>query len=176
MSNPFKKLGDKVKQIPGKVDPRQGHGHGFNPDPRKALDKVEHLPDEALKEIPKLVGHALEELVKEAQRGALRKAVNVLEAEVPDDVSLTIGPVGLDIPDVRTRFDAIRRWANNPPANKNDIRHMIEDLAPASVSITLSSQLAIVFVSSSSLSLGMTMTWPTAEFLKRLDGIWSRLS
>ena len=163
--NPFRVIKDTTGKVINPV--KKGINQG--------VDEVSQLPQEALDEIPKLVEEALELAIKEAQKGVLGKAVKILEAAAPDKVNLTIGPVGLEIENVHQRLTVIKSWAKNPPTDKAHIRSMIETIGPSSVSINLSAELALVFVSSSSLSLGMAMTWNTSDFLTRFETIMHSL-
>ena len=175
MGNPFKKIGDTFRRLPEQIpNPIPGKG-GNVPSPGNVLEDIKDLPEEALDEIPKLVEEAFEALIKEAQRGVFKKAVQILESEVPDSVSISIGPIRLAIPSVGDKLDTIRKWAKNPPSNKSDVRVMIIEIAPETVSITLSAELALVLVASSSLSVGMTMTWETDKFLTRFTKVVGQL-
>ena len=142
---------------------------------KNKAEDVTDIPEEVFEKVPELVEKALEAAIKEAQKGVLSKAVHVLEAAAPDKVGLTIGPVGLNIGDVHDRLDTIKQWAKHPPSSKHDIRRMIETIGPSSVSINLSAELALVFVSSSSLSLGMSLSWETSAFLDRFEQIMGAL-
>lgn len=143
--------------------------------PRQVSREVQHLPKEILDEVPKLVEQALLEAIKQAQKGVLKKATKVLEASAPDNVQLTIGPFGLNINDVHERLPMIKKYANHPPSKKSDIKKMILDIVPSSVTINLSAELALVLVSSESLSLGMTLEWETSAFITRFEDIMRSL-
>ena len=148
----------------------KGVGNNIRPD-RIAQQAADIVKKEVVDEVPKLLEEALKEVLKQAQKGVLQQAIKVLDAAAPDTVSITIGPVGVNGIDVRQKISTVKYYANHPPQKNSDIKKMVQDLAPDSVSITLSAELALVLVSSSSLSLGMTLDYNSREFINRIDAI-----
>ena len=80
----------------------------------------------------------------------------------------------LEIGDMTGRIDTLQRWAKKPPSSKNDIRQIIIEVAPTSVSINLSFSLAFLFVQTDSLAFGISATYETEDFLNKMDAILGR--
>ena len=112
--------------------------------------------------------------MKEISRGAINKVVDAAQVVMPTSVGLSLGPIKLSIGDMTGRIDTLQRWASNPPSSKDDIRQIIIEVAPTSVSINLSFSLAFLFVQSDSLKLGVTATYNTKDFLDKMDEILGR--
>ena len=112
--------------------------------------------------------------MREISRGAINKVVDAAQVVVPTTVALSLGPIGLSLGDMTGRIDTLQRWAKKPPSSKNDIREIITELAPTSVSINLSFSLAFLFVQSDSLQFGVTATYATEDFLNKMDEILGR--
>ena len=152
----------------------KGVGNNIRPD-RIAQQAADIVKKEVVDEIPHLLESALSEAIKAAQSGVLKQAVKVLDVAAPDSVSLTIVPVGINGINVRQKISRVKYYANHPPGKKSEIKQLVKDLAPEGVSITLSAELALVIVSSSSLSLGMTLDYSTSDFIDRIDNIINAL-
>ncbi len=144
------------------VHPVEGVAHD-------ALNKARHLEENLEHQVENAIKVALQKALSELQKGVLHKAVRVLDAARPDTASIQIGPITLGGINVQERFDALRLAVDNPPKDGAGIKSLVKQLAPNTVSITLSAEIALVFVSSDSLSVGMTMEWDKDEFLKRAD-------
>lgn len=189
MGNPFKKVGDMAKDAVGTVtggarDVAQSGGDEIRSVARdvanEVVEPVRHVADQALDKAQSLegdIGHLVDDAVKKAlqlalrelQRGVLSKAVRILDSAAPDTASIQIGPVELGGINVRDRYDALRLAVDNPPRDGSGFKRLAQTLAPETVSITLSAELAMVVVSSDSLSVGMTMVWSRDAFLQRAD-------
>lgn len=166
----MKIFGKKVS-VPNPTDVLHDAHHQAQQAVSAAPDAVQDAVQEALAEVPPIVEAALEHMIEAAASGILDKAVKVLHLAVPSRVKLTVGPVGLHISSVDGLIDSLDAWAHHPPTDANGVRMMIEDLAPDSVSITLTAELALVVVSSASLSLGMEPEWDKDDFLTHLDDL-----
>ena len=112
--------------------------------------------------------------MKEISRGAINKVVDAAQVVLPTSVDLSLGPIGLNIGDMTGRIDTLQKWASNPPSSRNDIRQIITEVAPTSVSINLNFSLAFLFVQSDSLEFGVTASYETEDFLNKMDEILGR--
>lgn len=121
--------------------------------------------------LPALVEDALHEAIRAAASGALTKAVDIIQVAAPDEVDLTVGPITLAIGDLKERIDTLQKWARRPPTGKGEIRQIIEEVAPSSVSVNLSFSLALVVVQTDSLECGVNLSWETAKFLDKFEDI-----
>ena len=92
---------------------------------------------------------------------------------MPSSTSLSLGPFVLAIDNVTERVDVLQRWASKPPSSKSDIRAIIEEIAPSSVSINLSFSLAFLVVQTDSLEFGIESTYETKDFLDKFDELLS---
>lgn len=131
--------------------------------------------EKAREEVEKIVWKAVELALVELEKGVLKKALAVIDASVPDLVSIQIGPITLFGIRVREKLDAVKRIAQNPPKDAAGFKQAAADLSPASVNVTLSGQLALLIVSSESLSVGMTLTWEPDRFLDRIEALIKEL-
>ena len=113
----------------------------------------------------------LREILRAAASGTLDKAVDVIQVALPSTFSLKIGPLGLELSDVKDRIDTLQRWANHPPKSDKDVKEMVRTLAPTSVSLNIDFQLALVFISSDALEVGFGMSWNTEDFLEHYDDL-----
>ena len=140
---------------------------------KSSFEELEDELEEAAKDAFEAVKDEAMELaqaaMKEISKGALNKAVDAIQIVVPKSISLGLGPIGLEIGDINDKIDTFQKWASNPPSTKNDIRAIVEQIAPSSVSITISIGLAFLVVQSESLELEVGATYETSDFLDNLD-------
>ena len=142
---------------------------------KKAIGEIDKAGQKAIKEIEKGVNTAFQAMLREIQKGALNKAVDIIQVAAPDAVELKMGPIGLPIEDIKERIDTLQRWAKKPPSKNSDIKKMILELAPTSVSVELSASVAFLVVQSDSLEFGVTMSWQTEMFLEKFEDIFKHL-
>lgn len=138
---------------------------------QQALHQIEGATQKAMRTLEHTAQHAAEELLATVSAQALRKALTIAEALAPDQFTLQIGPVVLEIDHIASRVEALRKWAGHPPANPAQIRSLIQDLAPTTCGIQVSAEFALLFVSSESLSVGVAASWTTEAFLERFNQI-----
>lgn len=141
---------------------------------KTATDEIKDAADKAKEGVEQAVETCLQTMLSEISKGALNKAVDIIQVAVPDSVGLKIGPVSLDISDVNSRIDTLQRWASHPPTSKEDIKEMIVTLAPTSVGVEFDVQLALLVVSSDALEMGISLSWETQSFLDKFESIMSR--
>lgn len=164
---------EQVEKLPAKVEKFadiEGKVNDLQKIPNEITDltkKIENLPEE-LKDIAE---EAVSTIIKEAQKTLLKKGVKFLKILAPDSMSLTIGFFTFTLDGVVDRIRVIESVANNPPASKDELLDVIKKLSPDSVTMSVSGELALVFVSSSSLSVGLSGTWTKEKFLKDANKI-----
>ena len=172
--NPVSQAGHEVEKLA-----RQAANEAVKPVKHvadEALAKAKHLEGNLEHEVEQAVKAALDLALREIQKGVLHSAVRILDAAAPDTADIQIGPIGLNDIDVRDRFDALRFAVDNPPRDKHGIKDLVQRLLPGSVSITLSAELALLIVSSDSLSVGMTLKWVRDNFIARADAALGALT
>ena len=121
--------------------------------------------------LPELLEEAMKKVLAEVQKGALDKAVDILQLACPSKFALKVGPMEIVLEDMNDRIDTFQEWAKNPPTGKGDLKEMIEKLAPTEVSLELSFAVAFLVVETDSLEFGFTMTWSTEDFLDHLEDL-----
>ena len=136
---------------------------------KDAKDDMEEFAEEAWDEAKEAATEAAQAALAEMSKGALNKVVDATQVLMPSSVNLSLGPFVLAIDDVTKRIDVLQRWASKPPSTKNDIRAIIEEVAPSSVSINLSFSLAFLVVQTDSLEFGIESTYETADFLDKFE-------
>ena len=136
-------------------------------------DDLEEAAETALEEAKDAATAAARAALAEISAGALNKVVDAMQMLMPSSTSLSLGPFVLAIDDWTDRVDTLQKWANKPPSTKNDIRAIIEEIAPSSVSINLSFSLAFLVVQTDSLEFGVENTYETADFLDKFDALLS---
>lgn len=166
--NPVKQAEKAAKEAKKAAEGAFKKGKGAAND---VVKEVSDLPGDIVDQIEKAVDLALKEALSIGSGVVLGKMVKVLEATAPDAASVKIGPVKLDVDDVHERIDTLKKWGHNPPKGKSGIRKMIEEIAPSSVSIEISGEIAFVVFGSDSLGAGFSLTWKTKDFLDRFEAI-----
>ena len=138
-----------------------------------AKDEIEDAVDDALEAAQEAATVAARAAPAEISAGALNKVVDAMQVLMPSATSLSLGPFVLSVDDWTNRVDTLQKWANKPPSTKNDIRAIIEEIAPSSVSINLSFSLAFLIVQTDSLEFGVENTYQTSDFLDKFDELLS---
>ena len=106
-----------------------------------------------------------------AAKGVLTQAIDLCQTLAPDTMKLKILAVFVVIDDIEDRIDVLRKWANNPPTSKRDLKRMIRQLQPTSCGIEVDLQAALLIVSSDAIEVGFSATWNTDRFLRRFDDL-----
>ena len=140
---------------------------------REIEDELEDLAEKALEEAKDLALETAQEALALISGEMLNKAVDGIQVVMPHSLSITLGPVTINVSDVKDRVDVLQKWAKNPPKGRNDLRAIIQEVAPSSVAIDLSASFAFLFVQSDSLSIGVSCEYNTQEFLDSLDDLLS---
>ena len=140
---------------------------------KDALDEIEDAVEDALEAAQDAATTAARAALAEISAGALNKVVDAMQILMPSATSLSLGPFVLAIEDWTDRVDTLQKWASKAPSTKDDIRAIIEEIAPSSVSINLSFSLAFLIVQTDSLEFGVENTYETADFLDKFDALLS---
>ena len=135
------------------------------------LESIEDAAEDAFEAVKDEAMAAAQAALKAASSEALNKVVDAAQVLMPSEVDLSLGPFGLAIGDVSQRIDVLQKWAKNPPSSKSDIRDIILEVMPTSVSIELSFSLAFLVVQSDSLEFGVTSVYETEDFLNKMDDL-----
>ena len=138
---------------------------------KDAKDEVEDFAELAIEEAKEAATEAAQAMLAELSKGALTRVVDAAQILMPSGVSLSLGPFVLAIDDITNRINTLQKWANKPPSTKNDIRAIIEELTPTSVSINLSFSLAFLVVQTDSLEFGIESTYETSDFLDKFEDL-----
>ena len=158
----FKKLGHEIEDGLKKV------GHDCEGNLKKAAFEIE---DTFKDKLPDLFHKAFTEILEEIEKGALHKAVDIIQLASPSSMELKLGPLGMMVEDIKNKIDTLQKWSDNPPTGHGDIREMIETLAPSGCSLEISVSLAALFVQSDSLEFGCTLNYTTEQFLDSLEDL-----
>ena len=138
--------------------------HDIKEEGEKVIDQLEVDAEEVVTKV-------LDEILSAIAEGAINKAIDFAQVAAPDVIGITLGPIRIEIGGVKERIDTLQIWASNPPSGKDDLRKMIETLAPTSIQVNLGAQIAAVVVSSGSLKVAIDATWTTESFLDKFDDI-----
>ena len=132
---------------------------------------TEKLPALAEKAVQDAIQAGAAKIAKES----LEAGLAIVKVAVPASLALQLGPVGFSISGIVDKIELLERWAANPPKGREQILAAVVEFDPGEVSITAEAQLALVLVSSESLSVGVTATWSAAEFVKNGDALLQRM-
>ena len=138
---------------------------------KNAKEEIEEFGEEAWEEMKKAANEAAHELMEEFQKGLLNKLVDGLQIALPTATNLKLGPFVLGISDWTQRINVLQKWASNPPTSRGDLRAIIEELAPSSVTIVMSASVAFVVIQTDSLEFGVENTYETVDFLDKFDDL-----
>ena len=136
---------------------------------KDAKEDIEEFAEETWEEMKESANEAAHALMEEFQKGLLNKLVDGLQVAMPTSTNLKLGPFVLGISDWTHRINVLQRWASNPPSSRNDLRAIIEELTPSSVTIVMSASVAFVVIQTDSLEFGVENTYETADFLDKFD-------
>ena len=145
--------------------------HSIEKFAKSAERNIERTAEKAIDSVEDAFEDALQALLAEVSKGAFNKAVDVAQTVAPDDFGLSIGPITLEISDIKSRIDTLQRWAKHPPDSSDKIKECIRTLAPSRVSVAVDIQFALLFVSSDALQVGFSAGWNTESFLEKFDDI-----
>lgn len=138
---------------------------------RDVVQHVREVESEAVAGAKKAFEEVVEAVVAAAASGALSKALDIARMGAPSGLTLTLGPVCFSVDDLQDRIDVLQRWSHQPPTGHHDIRKMIEEFAPSSVSVSADIQFALLVVSSEALEIGFAVQWETSDFLDQLEKV-----
>ena len=77
-----------------------------------------------------LAQDAIAEIIRAAGRKSLTTALEIIDTVAPDSISLTFGPVVIDVGDVFDKIETIRALAQNPPGRAQEITDAVISLGP----------------------------------------------
>ena len=143
---------------------------------RNSLKAVKGAVADIEGDIKKELVAEAKKVVRYVERKALGELVDILkltEDLLPDDVGVQVGPLGFSV-NPKQDVDAIQFYANNPPDSVDDYIGMVQDFAPASVSVDLSIQVDALVVGTE--AVDVTLTWNVQDdlpvFIAHLRKLW----
>lgn len=131
---------------------------------------AEHELSQVGEQAKKELEHIRDQAFKVLAKGSINKAVDVIQTTAPDSFGIKLGPFAFDFDKVQDRIDTLQKYANNPPALGN-FPDFVKQFAPASISVSLSAEIAFLLVASDSLSVGFTATYTLDGFISRYGKI-----
>lgn len=148
---------------------------------KQALATIKNAEQEAGKEIKKVANEALKGLKHEIQsllekvegqtaKEVLSLLVDVARTVNPDDVSVHLGPLTVDIGNVFEKVEKLAHYAEHPPKNKKTWKQFIKDMSPSSVALSASVGFAFI-IESSDLEVGIEATWTGDSVIENIDYI-----
>ena len=117
-----------------------------------------------------LAQEAVAEIIRAAGRKSLQTALEIIDTVAPDSISLTFGPVVIEVGDVFDKIETIRALAQNPPGRSQEITDAVISLAPASVHINLTVGLGFI-VQSDSAQVGIDLGWSGDSVFEHLPAL-----
>lgn len=173
-----RKAEESVKKVEHEVeDQLKDFAHDLEEEIEKTakdtLETIEDTAEDVFEEVKDTAIEAMQAAMRAASSEALNTVVDSIQVALPNSIGLSLGPIGLEIGDLTDKVDTLQKWAKNPPTNKSDIRAIIIEVAPTSVSLELSFSLAFLVVQSDSLEFGVTSTYETEDFLNKMDDLLS---
>lgn len=148
----------------------------------RAKREIEEVAERAVREakeaitedLPGLAQTAIEEaqraMLREAVRKTLNVAVDLVDTVAPDSLSLTLGPVHLDVGDIVDKVQTIKHLADHPPDDADSITEAVLALAPDQISIELSVGVGFI-VQSDSAQVGISLGWSKESVLEHLPAL-----
>ena len=140
---------------------------------KSATDEVSKVANEAKAEFDKDLKELEDKFKSKAEKEVLEDLVDVIKALSPDDVSVQLGPVSLDVGDVENKVEHFINWAKNPPNNRETYIQFVKDLAPNSLTLIEGIGLGLV-VQSDDAKIDITETWNAESILDNIDNILER--
>ena len=128
------------------------------------------IKDGITKELPALAKEAVAEIIRAAGKKSLETALDIVDIVAPDSISLTFGPVVIEVGDVFDKIETIRALAQNPPGRAQEITDAVISLAPASVHINLTVGLGFV-IQSDSAQVGIDLGWSGDSVFEHLPAL-----
>ena len=113
----------------------------------------------------------MQEFEKALAAPLLKQIVTLLEVAAPDTIWLSIGPVTFTISHVPDSIERIRHYVNDPPKSIDEIKQLVDDLAPTDIEVALKVNVPGV----QSLTLGATLVYFPKTFKQRLETIWKEI-
>ena len=191
MKNPFDEIKKAFKKIGGNANWIGRVEKEF----KEAVKEIERLPREIEKESKRawsrmdnidgyirsefgklpdrmkgLAQDAIAEIIRAAGKKSLETALDIVDTVAPDSISLTFGPVVIEVGDVFDKIETIRALAQNPPGRAQEITDAVISLAPASVHINLTVGLGFV-IQSDSAQVGIDMGWSGDSVFEHLPAL-----
>lgn len=159
-------------------------GKGFNPlgEIEKAVGKAKReIKEEVLEEIKEELSKVddrledaakkvLDEILKAASSKIFKEIIGWIETFRPSSASISIGPITLDIEDPVSRVAVLKRRIDHPPRSAAAMANFIREMAPETVTLSGSVNLALG-IGSKELGLGGSLTIPTEAFLKKIEHV-----
>ncbi len=180
--NPIDHAQDAVHEVEGVVKNAlhevEGAGnqvlHEVEGAGNQVLHEVEGAAQNALREIEHGIEALRDEIFKGLAKLTLDKAIGVIEETLPDVFTLTIGPFSFAYEDPGSKVETLRQYAHHPPG-LDHVSDLVLALAPTTVSVSLSAELAFLLVSSDSLAVGFQADYTVKNFISRYGAIRRQL-
>jgi len=134
------------------------------------IEKINHEFDNLnLKEV---IDEEIKEFITYLTSETFKKIIKKIEIVTPLDITLSIGPADLTFEEPAKKVKQLLKLSENPPATKKEVKQTIIDLSPNKVSLSVSVQLALLVVSSSSLEVGVSASWTPEQFVKNYEELF----
>ena len=137
---------------------------------RGLRESADEIKDGITKELPALAQAAVVEIIRAAGKKSLTTALDIVDTVAPDSISLTFGPVVIEVGDVFDKIETIRDLAKRPPGRAQEITDAVIGLAPASVHINLTVGLGFV-IQSDSAQVGIDLGWSGDSVFEHLPAL-----
>ena len=128
-----------------------------------------------LQKIPESAEDAVENIVKNVvaslQSKAFEKFLKVVESFSPTEVGLVLGPFEIAVENPKERVEYLVNLKDHPPTDKDGIVGLLKDLAPDTVKLNLTVEVAIVFLSIDALSIGGWVTVNTQQVIEKIGEV-----
>ena len=118
----------------------------------------------------------LEAILSEIEKGVLGKAVDVIKRLLPNDFSIGLGPLTVDIGDIQSKVDTLSKYVDNPPNTQDAIIDFLKVIEPDSVQVSVGVQLSEIFVTSSDESLQFSASWDFDDFIDAAEDIFKLIA
>ena len=140
---------------------------------KSATSELKHVAEEAKKEVEHELKAIGEAFATKAAHEVLADLVDIIRALSPDDISVQLGPVSLDIGDVESKVEHFVKWAKTPPHNRETYIAFIEDVVPSSLTLVEGIGLGLL-IQSDDAKIEITETWNAESILENIDDILER--
>ena len=154
---------DSLQKSVKKVEGLEGDFQGLMEAIRQDIDAMPGM-------MKGLAQEAVADIIRAAGKKSLTTALDIVDTVAPDSISLTFGPVVIEVGDVFDKIETIRALAKSPPGRAQEITDAVISLAPASVHINLAVGLGFV-IQSDSAQVGIDLGWSGDSVFEHLPAL-----